>query len=608
MVTIQDNDSILIYRVGPVLCCAPCISVLSITHPAPLTKLPGQKSRHSGIFKFGSILVTVCELRKNFGVDPEQWLEPGRIIITELSSGHIGFWVDEIIDVMESPGTGWGTPPPLIPRATFSKTLTLNKQIHLYVEFENLYAIKQIAYLKSYIEHLNKLNLDVEKNNLIELSDNKINTETDITKPQITTEKNSSATIKKLSTPVENIKRDIKPPKNHQKKIILTKEINKSKILTPNIIENKKSLPETPVSLKLDLWNRTNCKSESEHLLHKTIDSKTVVNKNIKPENHTQNIKLNRLENKISDNHEIKINSILNIETSPENLKISALNDNNNIQTRYSYDSSDTGQFSNGIFIGLVLIAFLIGGGFYALYDNPATIKKNISINSKVLPQGIKHNNKIVTNRPLVTTETKSDKNNIEQRKVTVIEKTESNQEIKFQNKKSTDAYDRDKTNYSANITKNSNGITITLHTPITKEKFTSLKSETETINKNTKLDKIDTGNTENNDTNPGLHETEKINKETISYNAREYKIKIVSRQKNSLINIDSSTISKEIIHIVVKGDTLWHIAKFYVDDPYRYPELARLSNITNPDLIYPGDRVHIIQIFTNGTGDSQNE
>ncbi|MBD3609064.1 MAG: LysM peptidoglycan-binding domain-containing protein [Gammaproteobacteria bacterium] len=53
---------------------------------------------------------------------------------------------------------------------------------------------------------------------------------------------------------------------------------------------------------------------------------------------------------------------------------------------------------------------------------------------------------------------------------------------------------------------------------------------------------------------------------------------------------------SKEIVHIVEQGDTLWDIAERYVKDPYRYPELARLSKIRNPDRIYPGDIVRIIQ------------
>ncbi|HUT44299.1 MAG TPA: LysM domain-containing protein, partial [Desulfobacterales bacterium] len=49
-----------------------------------------------------------------------------------------------------------------------------------------------------------------------------------------------------------------------------------------------------------------------------------------------------------------------------------------------------------------------------------------------------------------------------------------------------------------------------------------------------------------------------------------------------------------EIMHIVVEGDTLWDIAARYLGDPFRYPELAKLSRINDPDLIYPGDLIRI--------------
>lgn len=52
--------------------------------------------------------------------------------------------------------------------------------------------------------------------------------------------------------------------------------------------------------------------------------------------------------------------------------------------------------------------------------------------------------------------------------------------------------------------------------------------------------------------------------------------------------------VPRIVTHKVVKGDTLWHITEKYVNNPYLYPELARLSNIANPDLIYPGDIVRI--------------
>lgn len=45
----------------------------------------------------------------------------------------------------------------------------------------------------------------------------------------------------------------------------------------------------------------------------------------------------------------------------------------------------------------------------------------------------------------------------------------------------------------------------------------------------------------------------------------------------------------KQKTHTVVSGDTLWHIAKRYLGNGARYPEIAKINNIKNPNLIYPG-------------------
>jgi nucleoid-associated protein YgaU len=62
------------------------------------------------------------------------------------------------------------------------------------------------------------------------------------------------------------------------------------------------------------------------------------------------------------------------------------------------------------------------------------------------------------------------------------------------------------------------------------------------------------------------------------------------------LLTPDSGSAAELIIiqHTVVHGDTLWHIARKYLGNPYRYPHLAQLSRISNPNLIYPGDVVTI--------------
>jgi len=48
-------------------------------------------------------------------------------------------------------------------------------------------------------------------------------------------------------------------------------------------------------------------------------------------------------------------------------------------------------------------------------------------------------------------------------------------------------------------------------------------------------------------------------------------------------------------IHNIVRGDTLWAIAGTYLNNPFRYPELAKWSKIKNPDLIYPGNKVRYL-------------
>jgi len=48
-------------------------------------------------------------------------------------------------------------------------------------------------------------------------------------------------------------------------------------------------------------------------------------------------------------------------------------------------------------------------------------------------------------------------------------------------------------------------------------------------------------------------------------------------------------------VHNVMKGDTLWFVAKYYLDNPFLYPKLADYNGISNPDLIYPGDKIRIL-------------
>ena len=54
--------------------------------------------------------------------------------------------------------------------------------------------------------------------------------------------------------------------------------------------------------------------------------------------------------------------------------------------------------------------------------------------------------------------------------------------------------------------------------------------------------------------------------------------------------------VSKPIkrTHTVVSGDTLWKICKQHLGDGSKYPEIAKLNGIKNPNLIYPGQVIKL--------------
>ncbi len=88
----------------------------------------------------------------------------------------------------------------------------------------------------------------------------------------------------------------------------------------------------------------------------------------------------------------------------------------------------------------------------------------------------------------------------------------------------------------------------------------------------------------------------------------RDYGIKSVIIKPITVTNVStlakvatvSTTVARPVVnptpktHKVVKGDTLWAICKKYLGDGSKYPTIAKLNGIKNPNLIYPGQVIRL--------------
>lgn len=71
------------------------------------------------------------------------------------------------------------------------------------------------------------------------------------------------------------------------------------------------------------------------------------------------------------------------------------------------------------------------------------------------------------------------------------------------------------------------------------------------------------------------------------------YDYSSIQKIVNQRLSGSSASINKTY-YTVVKGDTLWGIAKKFYNNGSRYPEIAKANNISNPDIIYVGQKLLI--------------
>jgi len=643
----NPNDNLVIFKVGPVPCCVNSQRVLAVIEPpAHITAIPGSNAFRPGLFSYQKRAVAVYDVRTKFSLSTEQ---RGKIMLAEINCQLFGFWVDQIQQIALASQGRMQILPAECPKELFESLFILNDQLIFKTSFEALSKAQVSTRAQQFIQQY------VQEKTGQQQSADEITTEsTSPTSSKIAKQQQPLPTeiknakqvtrpleIDSVNTPKASPPETVKitshelaikssPDKTlgntsqtttplRKTRTAATEFRNKDTLTTTekSEVKNNYTHPVSPTDKQADLSQQKNYISAQ-----KTSPIKTNRSNNSRTNEYlTHSSKLGP-ETKTNRENSHPTSAIR--KTNTPNNKTNAIPTSDTLNT-HSYstqktqaakktpashnDESNSSSWAAAIFIIILLLpSFYFGWDFIQI---PETKSDYRPLNHKYEPKqeqiDVINNEEIpieqteatntgnVLTRPdnLLERNTISETNTILQEAVeeSIAEQTSYSESVSDDvNETVEDDFSvaTESTNdYQADIEKSDDDITITLSGPDVEFNTT----ETKTI-----LDETPATITEQQDSNTqkSSEPEEQVEKNTKSETPVEAVI-VMTDNSNKEITSNNKSTSNKIIHIVVKGDTLWHIAKRYVRNPFKYNELARLSKIKNPDLIYPGNRVIIL-------------
>lgn len=572
---ISDNN-LVIFKVGPVPCCVDSNNVLAVIEPPEhITAIPGSNAFRPGLFSYQKRTVAVYDVRTKFSLSTEQ---RGKIILTEIQQQLFGFWVDQIQQITLASRGRMQILPAECPKELFESLFVLNDQLVFKTNFEALskaqVSTRAQQFIKQLVEEKLKQNehkqqkASEQKHTAIDTSTKTAPTvpEADLNKPSKVAEKRISPSTKTTtqSTVVDNTGADsssypsIQKSQNAKENSLHTASKNPAR---NSAFTSSRQTPENTVTNKdaFTIQSQSSLQQQNEKIKSTTDTAQS-------QRTRTATLQTSQPSSRV---------------TSAQQPPVTATD-----KTAAKEQHNKEDNQSNSAFLLIIIILLVLLPGTYLLWDfiqPPAPATKSRPVTTRI------KEDKIVFDK---TEQTETDKTdnaiaedintednapdvlarfNDQQNSQPEVNAAEVGPDETTGNTLESTQQVTPETEHSARILQADNDITITLSGPAAA--LTSTEDETSTSPqvKTKNIDDIKTT-----DSDQPAHTTD---------------IQLIAPPPVT----PKKTSKRKVIHIVVKGDTLWHIAKRYIHDPFKYNELARLSKIKNPDLIYPGNRVIII-------------
>jgi chemotaxis signal transduction protein/LysM repeat protein len=540
-------NTLLRFRVGPFRFSVPAVEVEGIIIPPHLTVIPLNPPHSKGVFMYHQRLASAISLRTKFGLPDNNDENLGQLVLGEVRTGLVGFWVDEVYETVDSTELEWREMPGVIPHDAFESFAVKDNDIVMASTMQKLYDVRaeEMASMLASVRQNFNLPADVPPvaaegatpgnesddedafGDLVESS----RTEAPATaESSVSSENKTVGTIKSAATdasePVSTIidiskSRDIGSNSNTARRLeeTLSSPGNSARVVRSNPGEDKKTSSIASSSRTPSTQGEARASSYSAARAVQGNRATRVLSRSVS-EGDT-----NRRQFFSGGTYAGSINRMRQ--------------ERSQAQPTPTNPARDSKEKRSGNGVGYLLIALLlllVGIGYWLWPNNRNNIVSS-EIPSSAATDSLTESTPEVAQNPEPVESGSS---------------LQANREIPA----------------SSPIMKQEEPSGVVSYKPDSSEVYRlEGKDVTVTVERNKPEQQV-------------VSESQEVSEQ--------------SAQSSERDKTNTQTGYHEFVHVVVKGDTLWAIAKKYLKNPFRYPELARLSEIRNPDLIYPGDTVRI--------------
>ena len=152
MKALQEEEQLLIFKIGQVMCCVSVRDVESVVNARPTSPVPNQPDFFAGVFEYRNETVSVLNLYKKFNYPVPEDPEHGVFIMAFTHRGIVAYWVDAIIDITSDCGAHWSEPPLFVTGNVFEKSLIWQDKLVLKTDFDKLFNMNDAKPLHQWVK------------------------------------------------------------------------------------------------------------------------------------------------------------------------------------------------------------------------------------------------------------------------------------------------------------------------------------------------------------------------------------------------------------------------------------------------------------------------